>query len=182
MKLLPTSIPEIILIDPQVFTDSRGFFLEIRHEIKFAAAGINQQFVQDNLSHSCRRTLRGLHYQINQPQGKLIRTIRGEIFDVAVDIRQHSPTFGKWIGYILSDENKQALWVPPGFAHGFFVLSEVADVIYSCTDFYAPEHERTIIWNDPELDIKWPRKDNEQPLISPKDAQGSLFKEAELFV
>lgn len=175
-----TAIPDVILIEPKVFLDERGFFIESYQKKRFAEAGIEAEFVQDNHSKSCHGTLRGLHYQIQQPQGKLIRVVSGEIFDVAVDIRRNSPTFGKWVGDYLSAENKRMLWVPAGFAHGFFVTSPEAEVIYKATDYYAPQWERTIAWNDPTINIKWPI-DNTRPILSPKDAAGKSLSEADTF-
>lgn len=180
MRFLPTEIPEVLLIEPQVFGDSRGFFMETWHAQKFAAAGLDLNFVQDNHSKSVQGTLRGLHYQIEKPQGKLVRVISGEVFDVAVDLRKSSPTFGRWIGDILSAENKKMLWVPPGFGHGFYVLSPEAEFVYKCTEFYAPEHERYIRWDDPELGIVWPLL-AQAPLLSAKDLAGISLAEAELY-
>lgn len=181
MKFEKTAIPEVMLITPTIFGDERGFFFETRHAKKFAAAGIPYDFVQDNVSRSAQGVLRGLHYQIKNPQGKLVRVIAGEVFDVAVDLRKGSPTFGQWVSAILSAEKKSQLWIPPGFAHGFYVLSAHADFIYSCTDFYAPEHERTLIWNDPALAIHWPLHADQAPIISAKDVKGSLLKDAECY-
>ncbi|MBZ8180067.1 dTDP-4-dehydrorhamnose 3,5-epimerase [Oscillatoria salina] len=180
MKVIPTEIPEILIIEPQIFGDDRGFFYESYNQQVFAEkTGISPNFVQDNHSRSRQNVLRGLHYQIQQPQGKLIRAVIGEIFDVAVDIRQTSPTFGQWISCILSAENKRQLWIPPGFAHGFLVISEIAEVLYKTTEYYAPEHERTILWNDPELNINWSLSDS--PIISAKDRAGKPFKNAEFY-
>ena len=165
-------LPEVLLITPQVFADDRGFFLETYSERDFAAAGIKARFVQDNQSRSKRRVLRGLHYQLENPQGKLVRVTRGKIFDVAVDIRVGSPTFGKWVGVVLDDDKKQALWIPPGFAHGFCVLSDDADVAYKATDFYAPSAERGVRWDDPLFGIDWPVKD---PILSEKDRKYPLL-------
>jgi len=181
MQFEPTEIPAVVLIRPKVFGDARGFFLESWEERKFAAAGLGAKFVQDNHSRSGRHILRGLHYQIGQPQGKLLRVVSGSIFDVAVDIRRSSPTFGRWVGVTLSEENHSMLWVPPGFAHGFLVLSDSADVLYRCTDFYAPNEERAIIWNDADLSIAWPIPRTAQPLLSEKDARAVRFREAEYF-
>jgi dTDP-4-dehydrorhamnose 3,5-epimerase len=181
MKFTPTAIPDILLIEPQVFGDERGFFMETYQQKAFAEAGITAQFVQDNQSGSRQGILRGLHYQIRQPQGKLVRTLVGEIFDVAVDIRKNSPTFGKWVGAILSSKNKHQLWVPAGFAHGFYVLSEWAEVAYKATDFYAPQFERSILWNDAELNIDWPILPGQTPLVSAKDACNNPFSQAEYF-
>ncbi|MGB9670227.1 MAG: dTDP-4-dehydrorhamnose 3,5-epimerase [Halothiobacillaceae bacterium] len=181
MKLTPTSIPEVILIEPKVFGDHRGFFLESWNARTFAALGLDLTFVQDNHSRSSRGILRGLHYQLVRPQGKLVRVTRGEVFDVAVDLRQGSPTFGRWIGAHLSEDNHRMLWVPPGFAHGFLVLSETADFLYKCTDYYAPEHERCIRWDDPALGIAWPLDGIGTPILSTKDAQGTPWREAEVY-
>ncbi|MEW5755430.1 MAG: dTDP-4-dehydrorhamnose 3,5-epimerase [Pseudomonadota bacterium] len=181
MKFIPTSIPDLILIEPQVFGDERGFFMETWHAQKFAKAGISQNFVQDNHSKSEQGILRGLHYQIKRPQGKLVRVVAGEVYDIAVDLRTSSPTFGKWIGEYLSADNKRMLWVPPGFAHGFYVTSASAEFVYKCTDFYVPEHERCIRWDDPDLTIDWPLVNQQAPLLSKKDAEGTSFKDAEHF-
>jgi dTDP-4-dehydrorhamnose 3,5-epimerase len=181
LKIIPTSIPDVLLIEPTVFQDERGFFLESYQKKRFKDFGIDVDFVQDNHSKSCYGTLRGLHYQIQQPQGKLIRVIAGEIFDVAVDIRKHLPTFGKWTGEFLSAENKKMLWVPAGFAHGFYVTSPEAEVIYKATDYYAPQSERTIAWNDPAIRIDWPTR-GEVPILSNKDKLGKLLSEAEVFL
>lgn len=181
MKFFPTEIPDVLIVKPDVFGDHRGFFMETWHARKFAEAGISANFVQDNHSRSSQGTLRGLHYQVNHPQGKLVRVLSGKVYDVAVDLRRSSPTFGQWIGRILSDENNEMLWVPQGFAHGFYVLSESADFFYKCTDFYVPECERTLRWDDPDLNIKWPLIDGKQPVLSSKDTNGSSFKSAEYF-
>jgi dTDP-4-dehydrorhamnose 3,5-epimerase len=181
MEFSPTSLPGVMLIQPLVHGDHRGFFMESWNRTTFARAGIDVGFVQDNHSRSVRGTLRGLHYQIRQPQGKLVRVIAGEIYDVAVDIRKSSATFGKWTGATLSADNKLMLWVPPGFAHGYFVASPVAEVIYKCTDAYAPEQERTILWNDPDLAIDWPIPEGGAPLLSQKDERGTRFRAAEVF-
>ncbi len=180
MKITPASIPDILLIESKVFEDDRGFFFESYQKERFAKAGIPFDFVQDNHSKSNYGTLRGLHYQIKQPQGKLVRVIAGKIFDVAVDIRKGSPTFGKWAGDYLSAENKKMLWVPSGFAHGFYVTSPEAEVLYKTTDYYAPQWERTIVWNDPTINIEWPLVGT-IPILSPKDLGGTLLTEAELF-
>jgi dTDP-4-dehydrorhamnose 3,5-epimerase len=180
LKFLPTAIPDIRLIEPKVFEDERGFFLESYQKKQFEQAGIKVDFVQDNHSKSCHGTLRGLHYQIRQPQGKLVRVIAGEVFDVAVDVRKHSPTFGQWVGDYLSAANKRMLWVPPGFAHGFLVTSAEAEVLYKASDYYAPEWERSIIWNDPTIGISWPVESG-VPILSVKDSQGKWLKEAEVF-
>lgn len=180
MQATKLSIPDVVMFEPKVFGDNRGFFFESFNKSVFEeATGLRRDFVQDNHSRSVRNVLRGLHYQIRQPQGKLVRVIAGEVFDVSVDIRKSSPTFGKWIGETLSAENKHILWIPEGFAHGFLVLSDVAEFIYKTTDYWAPEYERTIIWNDPNLAINW--KNDVEPVISGKDANGVLFANAELF-
>jgi dTDP-4-dehydrorhamnose 3,5-epimerase len=181
MQFISTSIPDIILINPKVFGDERGFFLESYQAQRFAEAGITANFVQDNHSGSRQGILRGLHYQIRKAQGKLVRVIAGEIFDVAVDIRRSSPTFGKWESVRLSAENKLQIWVPPGFAHGFYVLSEWAEVVYKSSDYYAPEWERCIIWNDPDIGIDWPILNGQDPILSSKDTQGKSLTEADLF-
>lgn len=177
----PTEIPDVLSITPRVFEDHRGFFMETYQKQAFSQAGILHEFVQDNHSSSRQWTLRGLHYQVTHTQGKLVRVVIGEIFDVAVDLRKSSPYFGKWVGAILSDKNKTQLWIPPGFAHGFLVLSKHADVVYKTTDFYDREGDRTIYWNDPDLGILWPIPDGIQPLVSEKDKSGTLFTEAEIF-
>lgn len=181
MQFLPTAIPDVILIQPQVHGDARGFFMETYQAQRFASAGIQAVFVQDNHSGSVRHSLRGLHYQIRHSQGKLVRVVLGEIYDVAVDLRRSSATFGKWVGVHLSAQNRLQMWIPVGFAHGFYVLSDWAEVIYKATDYYAPEWERTILWNDPDLNIKWPLPNGEQPILSAKDINGKLFQEADLF-
>ena len=181
MEFLRTSIPDVVVVKPRVFGDERGFFLESWQEAKFAAAGIDARFVQDNHSCSSRNTLRGLHYQLRQPQGKLVRVTRGAAFDVAVDIRRSSPTFGKWMGVELSAANREMLWVPQGFAHGFLALEDGTEFQYKCTDYYAPEHERAIAWNDPDLAIQWPLRADESPTLSAKDAAASSFRAAECF-
>ena len=169
MQFLPTALAGVVVIEPKVFEDDRGFFMESYHRPKFSAAGIDVEFVQDNHSRSRRGVLRGLHYQLKHPQGKLIRVIQGEIYDVAVDLRRSSPTFGSWCGCELSDRNRRQMYVPLGFAHGFCVTSEAAEVIYKCTEIYHPEDEHTLLWNDPALGITWPLA---QPTISPKDERG----------
>lgn len=179
MKITPTSLPEVLLIEPRVFGDARGFFYESWNERVFAAAGIHAHFVQDNHSRSEKNVLRGLHYQVKQTQGKLVRAIAGTIFDVAVDIRRSSPRYGQWIGVHLSAQTHNALWVPPGFAHGFCVVSEFAEVLYKATDFYAPEHERSILWNDPAIGIVWPLSG--PPLLSAKDSNAATLATAEVF-
>jgi dTDP-4-dehydrorhamnose 3,5-epimerase len=180
LKFIPTPLPDVLLLEPKIFQDERGFFLESYQKKNFSEAGIPFDFVQDNHSKSCQGVLRGLHYQIKQPQGKLVRVIAGEIFDVAVDIRRHSSTFGKWFGTYLSAENKQMLWVPVGFAHGFYVTSPEAEVLYKATDYYAPQWERAILWNDQAINIQWPFQD-EAPSLSTKDEAGNLLSEAEIF-
>jgi dTDP-4-dehydrorhamnose 3,5-epimerase len=181
MQFKPTRIPEVILIEPRVFSDERGFFMETYRMQLYSAAGISDSFVQDNHSGSRQGTLRGLHYQIQHAQGKLVRVIVGEVFDVAVDLRRSSATFGKWQGAILSAENKMQLWIPPGFAHGFYVISEWAEIVYKTTDYYAPEWERTLFWNDASVGITWPIPEGMQPIISPKDVQGRSLQEAETY-
>lgn len=181
MKALPTAIPDVHIVEPQVFGDQRGFFFESFNARKFAElTGVTSEFVQDNHSRSARHVLRGLHYQIRQAQGKLVRVVAGAVFDVAVDIRKSSPTFGKWVGVELSAENKRMLWIPPGLAHGFVVLSDHAEFLYKTTDYWAPEFERCIRWDDPELGISWPL-DGAAPLLSGKDAQGVFLKDAEVY-
>ena len=180
MKLIKTEIPDVLILEPKVFGDDRGFFFESFNERTFAEkTGVSARFVQDNHSRSARNVLRGLHYQIRQPQGKLVRVTTGEIYDVAVDIRRGSPTFGKWTATPLSADNRKILWVPPGFAHGFLVTSDYAELQYKTTDYWAPEHERCIAWNDPELGINWPL--NGEPVLSAKDRAGSPLKQAEVF-
>ena len=180
MNATPLAIPDVILFEPKVFGDDRGFFFESFNQARFEeAVGHAVSFVQDNHSKSTRGVLRGLHYQIQQPQGKLVRVAQGEVFDVAVDIRRSSPTFGKWVGALLSAENKHQLWVPEGFAHGFVVLSETAEFLYKTTNYYAPAHERSILWNDPDLAIDW--KFDGQPLLSAKDQAAKTLNEAEVF-
>lgn len=180
MRVLPSEIPGVLVLEPKVFGDKRGFFFESYNQRNFEeATGLKASFVQDNHSRSARGVLRGLHYQIRRPQGKLIRVIAGEIFDVAVDLRRSSPTFGRWVGVRLSAEDQRITWVPTGFAHGFLVLSDYADVLYKTTDYYAPEHERTLRWDDPDLKIAWPL--DGPPVLSPKDREGVLLKDAELF-
>lgn len=180
MKITPTSIPDVLIIEPKVFGDERGFFFESFNQAKFEVAiGRQVNFVQDNHSKSAKNVLRGLHYQIQQPQGKLVRVVQGEVFDVAVDIRKSSSTFGKWVGEVLSADNKKQLWVPEGFAHGFVVLSESAEFLYKTTDYYAPEYERSIVWNDPAIAMKWPI--NGEPILSAKDQQAKTLATAEHF-
>ncbi|BAN51116.1 dTDP-4-dehydrorhamnose 3,5-epimerase [Metapseudomonas resinovorans] len=180
MKAIATEIPDVLILEPRVFGDERGFFFESFNARTFAeVTGVTCDFVQDNHSRSQRGVLRGLHYQLQQPQGKLVRVVQGEVFDVAVDVRRNSPTFGRWVGVHLSAENKRQLWVPAGFAHGFLVLSEHAEFLYKTTDYYAPEHERCIRWDDPDLAIDWPLA--EAPQLSAKDQAGTRFKDADLF-
>jgi len=180
MIVTRSEIPEVLLIEPKVFGDARGFFFESYNRREFArATGIDAEFVQDNHSKSARGVLRGLHYQIRQPQGKLVRVIAGEVWDVAVDLRKSSPSFGRWVGFTLSAEAKRMAWIPPGFAHGFVVTSDSAEFLYKTTDYYAPEHERAILWNDPQLAIRWPIK--EDPRVGDKDRKARLFEDAELF-
>jgi len=181
MKAMPTEIPDVIMLEPQVFYDARGFFMETYHARKLAELGIDAQFVQDNHSRSQRGTLRGLHYQTRHAQGKLVRVVNGEVFDVAVDLRRRSPTFGCWTGAILSADNKRQLWIPPGFAHGFYTLSEMVDLIYKVTDYYAPEWDRTLLWNDSQINIAWPLIDGQPPVLSAKDLLGRPFSQAEVF-
>ncbi|MHB8727686.1 MAG: dTDP-4-dehydrorhamnose 3,5-epimerase [Sulfuricaulis sp.] len=179
MNVIETSLPGVLILEPKVFGDERGFFLESYNKQALAKVGIAGEFVQDNHSRSVRNALRGLHYQIRQPQGKLVRVIQGEVFDVAVDIRRSSSNFGRWVGTNLSAETKSVVWIPPGFAHGFLVLSDVAEFLYKTTDYWAPEHERCISWNDPDIAINWPLQD--EPMLSAKDKQGLALKKAELY-
>ena len=179
MKVIETSLPGVLILEPEVFGDERGFFFESYNKKALEKVGITAEFVQDNHSRSVRNVLRGLHYQIKQPQGKLVRVIQGEVFDVAVDIRRNSPNFGKWVGFNLSAESKRVAWIPPGFAHGFLVLSHVAEFLYKTTDYWAPEHERCIIWNDPDLAINWPLSG--EPILSAKDQKGPALQNAELY-
>ncbi len=181
MKVTPTAIPDVLIIEPKVFGDERGFFFESFNQKAFnEATGLDVNFVQDNHSRSAKGVLRGLHYQIRQPQGKLVRVVRGSVFDVAVDLRRSSPTFGQWVGVQLSEGDHRQLWVPPGFGHGFLVTSESADFLYKTTDYYAPEHERCVAWNDPSIGIRWPLEDSE-PSLSGKDRLGLGLDKAELF-
>ncbi|MEN9433244.1 MAG: glucose-phosphate thymidylyltransferase RfbA [Pseudomonadota bacterium] len=181
MNIIQTPLQDAVIIEPKVFGDARGFFLETWNQQAFANAGLNLNFVQDNHSRSAQGILRGLHYQTQQTQGKLVRVTAGKVFDVAVDLRQSSPSFGQWFGVELSEDNHRMFWVPAGFAHGFYVMSESADFIYKCTDFYAPQAEHSIRWDDPTLNIQWPIPTGESPKLSAKDANGVWFKEAELF-
>ncbi len=181
MEIERLTIPDVVLLRPKVFGDSRGFFLESWNRQKFADAGLNLDFIQDNHSRSVQHTLRGLHYQVQNTQGKLVRVVSGAVFDVAVDLRRSSPTFGRWVGVELSEANNHILWVPPGFAHGFLVLSESADFLYKCTDTYAPTHERVLLWNDPALGIDWPLPEGVAPLLAKRDADGVGFRVADTF-
>jgi len=181
MEFEPTRLPEVMIVKPRVFGDARGFFLETCHDRKFAEAGIEATFVQDNHSHSTLNTLRGLHFQIQQPQGKLVRVTRGEVFDVAVDMRRSSPRFGQWVGVVLNDINHHMLWVPPGFAHGYMALSEEVDFMYKCTDYYAPHHERAVRWDDPRIGVQWPLMNGTTPTLSGKDAIAPVFQDAESY-
>ena len=181
MEFTATQIPDVIVIDPVVHEDARGFLMETWQAERYREAGIDAVFVQDVHSRSARGTVRGLHYQINQAQGKLIRVIRGEAFDVAVDIRKSSPTFGQWVGETLSEGNRKLIWVPPGFAHGFMVLSEFADFEYRMTDYHAPEHNRSIRWDDSDIGIVWPSSGNESPLMSAADSAGTTLQDAEVY-
>ncbi|MBS0017371.1 MAG: dTDP-4-dehydrorhamnose 3,5-epimerase [Arthrospira sp. SH-MAG29] len=181
MNVIPTKIPDVFLVEPKVFGDDRGFFFESFNQKVFTEkTGVTTDFVQDNHSRSSQGVLRGLHYQIQQTQGKLLRVVLGEVFDVAVDIRKNSPTFGQWVGYYLSAENKQQLWIPPGFAHGFLVTSPVAEVLYKTTDYYAPQYERSLLWNDPDIAIEWPIESLE-PKLSEKDKNAHTLTNAEVF-
>jgi len=179
VKVARTALPEVLVLEPELFGDARGFFMEVWNERTFDALGIHDRFVQDNHSRSQRNVLRGLHYQLRQPQGKLVRVVSGEIWDVAVDLRRGSPGFGRWAGVRIDDEGRRMLWVPAGFAHGFVVLSEYAEVLYKTTDFYAPEHERTLLWNDPALGIPWPLQGD--PILAGKDRRGVPLAQAETF-
>jgi dTDP-4-dehydrorhamnose 3,5-epimerase len=181
MKIIPTDLDDVVCIEPQVFGDARGFFMETWRQSWSDQMGIHAPFVQDNHSLSRKGILRGLHYQIKQPQGKLVRVVRGEVFDVAVDMRRYSPSFGRWVGMNLSAENKRMLWVPPGFAHGFLVLSDEAEFVYKCTSYYAPEYDRTLLWNDPGVGVKWPVDDLGDILLSDKDRVGKLLVDADVF-
>ncbi len=181
MKFEATRLPGIVRIIPTIHKDPRGSFMEIWNSRTFAEGGIDANFVQGNVSHSTKGTLRGLHYQIKQPQGRLVRVVHGTVFDVTVDLRRSSPHFGHWIGETLSAENKHQLWVPPGFGHGFFVLSETAAFEYNCTDFYAPEFDRSIRWNDPTIGVEWPLASGDEPLLSDKDAVAPFLNDAEVY-
>lgn len=179
MKRIATALPDVFIIEPRVFGDARGFFLESYNKRELAGLGVDAEFVQDNHSRSRQGVLRGLHYQIRQPQGKLVRVVHGEVYDVAVDLRRRSPMFKQWIGARLSSDNRQMLWVPPGFGHGFLVLSETAEVLYKTTDYYAPEYERCVVWNDADIGIEWPL--SQAPILSARDQAGQSLREAELF-
>ena len=181
MNFFPTVIPEVILVEPRVFDDAREFFMETFRSDQAVSAGISGNFIQDNHSGSLKNILRGLHYQVRQPQGKLVRAVSGEIFDVAVDLRRSSPTYGRWTGEILSADNKRILWIPPGFAHGFYVLSDWTDVLYKTTEYYSPEWERTLLWNDPKVGIRWPIPPGSEPVLSAKDASGARLADAEVY-
>jgi dTDP-4-dehydrorhamnose 3,5-epimerase len=181
MEFEPTAIPDVVLVRPRVFGDARGHFFESWEERKFAAAGLELRFCQDNQNLSARHVLRGIHYQLRRPQGKLVRAVTGSVFDVAVDLRRSSPTFGKWVGAQLSQDNHHMLWVPPGFGHGFVVLSESAHFLYKCTDFYAPQDEHAIAWNDPDLNIDWQLPAQVSPILSARDAAAVRLRDAETY-
>ena len=181
MKVIETKIPEVKIIEPKIFGDERGFFLETFRQDFFSRECAERTFVQDNHSKSSQGILRGLHYQTQNTQGKLVRVTAGEVFDVAVDMRKSSPTFGQWVGVLLNDDNMRQLWVPEGFAHGFYVTSDYAEFVYKCTDYYAPEHEHSLRWDDPEIGIEWPLVNGDQPKLSAKDAEGKLLKDATVF-
>lgn len=181
MNYIKTAIPEVVLIEPKVFGDHRGFFMETWQERAFKENVADVSFVQDNHSKSSQGILRGLHYQIQNPQGKLVRVTQGSVFDVAVDMRKNSTTFGQWVGFELSEDNHRMLWVPAGFAHGFYVNSNTAEFVYKCTDYYAPEFERSLLWNDTEIGIEWPLVNGQPPLLSDKDSHGDTFAEADFF-
>lgn len=181
MKVIETAIPDVVCFEPRVHTDARGFFMETWRQSWFDDLGIRAAFVQENHSQSVKGVLRGLHYQLVRPQGKLVRVVRGEVFDVAVDLRRASSSFGQWVGQHLSADNKRSMWIPPGFAHGFLVLSAETEFVYKCTDYYAPEHDRTLLWNDPALGIDWPLDDIPAPALSDKDLRGALLSAAEVY-
>jgi dTDP-4-dehydrorhamnose 3,5-epimerase len=181
MEIISTSIPDVKVIEPKVFGDERGFFMETWNAKAFADLGLDLEFVQDNHSRSSQGVLRGLHYQTKQTQGKLVRVTQGEVFDVAVDMRKSSLHFGQWVGVVLSAENKKMFWVPPGFAHGFYVMSATADFQYKCTDYYAPEHEESLLWNDTDINIEWPLVDGAAPSLSAKDEKGTCLADAVTF-
>lgn len=181
MKFIPTKIPDVLIIEPKIFGDDRGFFTETFRADLFSKLTGAKQFVQDNHSRSSKGILRGLHYQIGCPQGKLVRVVRGAVFDVAVDLRSSSPTYGQWVGVELSEDNQRQLWVPEGFAHGFYTLTDVADFVYKCTDYYMPTQERCLLWNDPDIKIDWPITSNESPKLSEKDKAGIILSSAETY-
>ena len=181
MKLVPTTIPEVLVVEPRVFGDDRGFFLETFHVDRFREQGVDVTFQQMNHSRSRQGTLRGLHYQVERPQGKLVRVVRGAVYDVAVDLRRSSPTFGQWVGEELSDENKRQLWIPAGFAHGFLALSDDAELVYACTDVWMPEFDRCLRWDDAQVGVRWPLGDGQAPLLSPKDAAAPGLDVADLY-
>ena len=181
MEFIPTRLPEVVLIKPKVFGDERGFFLESWQQKKFADAGIHADFVQDNHSHSSQWILRGMHYQIQNTQGKLVRVSRGAVYDVAIDVRRSSPRFGEWVGVELSDVNHQMMWIPPGFAHGFLTLTEKVDFMYKCTELYSPQYERCIRWDDPDVGIQWPLPVGVSPQLAARDAQAPGIRNAEVF-
>jgi dTDP-4-dehydrorhamnose 3,5-epimerase len=181
MKFSPTRLSDVVMIEPRVFGDERGFFMETWQKERFSTAGISADFVQDNHSFSRQWVLRGLHYQIRRAQGKLVRVTHGEAFDIVVDMRRSSPTFGQWVGEILSESNRRMLWIPPGFAHGFLALSDQVELMYKCTDYYSPDDERCLLWNDPSVAVDWPLSSGVQPIISTKDAAGSTLEHAELY-
>ena len=181
MQIIDTALADVKILEPKVFGDERGFFLESWNQQFFADNGLPAKFVQDNHSRSQQGVLRGLHYQIKNPQGKLVRVTQGEVFDVAVDMRQSSPQFGRWAGVLLSETNKRQLWVPPGFAHGFYVVSQSADFQYKCTDYYAPEHERSLLWNDERVGVEWPITGGQAPVLASKDAEGLTFENCDYY-
>ena len=181
MEVVPSRLPDVLIIKPAVFEDPRGFFMETWNSKEFAQAGMAADFVQDNYSSSVAGTVRGLHYQIEQAQGKLVWVVKGDVFDVVVDLRKSSPDFGQWAGEVLSADNRKQMWIPPGFAHGFLVISATADFQYKCTDYYAPEHERTLQWNDPDIGIDWPLLDDEKPILSSKDQAGVPLRSADVY-
>ena len=181
MEFSPTRIRDVVVVDPVVFEDERGFLMETWRADRFKAAGIDARFVQDVYSRTSEGAIRGLHYQVENPQGKLVRVVRGEIFDVAVDLRRSSPTYGQWVAEQLSEGNRRLVWIPPGFAHGFMVMSDYADIEYRMTDFYAPQHERTIRWDDSDIGICWPLADGVEPIVSDKDRTGMSFRDAETY-
>lgn len=182
MNVTPTRLKEVLVLEPAVHGDERGFFLESWHQQRFAASGIGADFLQDNHSRSVQGTLRGLHYQLSRPQGKLVRVVAGEVFDVAVDLRKSSPSFGRWVGVVLSARNHRQLWIPPGFSHGFYVLSESADLLYKCTEYYSPEDDRALRWDDPELAIEWPLLKGRAPLLSARDTAAPGLRTAPVYL